>query len=272
MGDVGVGERVAIVTGGTYGIGRGITLTLAERGYRVVAFGLEARQLGSAAQIGIAGTRAALEARGLTADLLEADVSRVDDVQRVVDFAVSKYQRVDALVNNAGIHPTGTILDTSPETWDTAFRVNIGGMFLCARAVMPHMIGQGGGAIVNLGSGSGWGRAGLIAYASSKSAVYGFSAALARDHLHQHVRVNVVVPGGGPVTGMTEGRGDLAALAAQTVAGRNTTPEDVAHAVAYLLSDDALNVTGTILTVGCFLGQGGPAGSGASDRVHEFGR
>jgi NAD(P)-dependent dehydrogenase (short-subunit alcohol dehydrogenase family) len=71
---------------------------------------------------------------------------------------------------------------------------------------------------------------------------------------------------------MTEGRGDMAALAGQTVAGRNTTPEDVANAVAYLVSDEAVNVTGTVVTVGCFLGQGGPAGVGAAERVYEFGR
>lgn len=264
--------KVAIVSGGTYGIGRGITLVLAAQGYRVIAFGLNTRQVGSAAENGAHGTQAELDQRGLTADLLEADVSNATDVQRVADFAITRYGRIDGLVNNAGIHPTGTILETTEEMWDQTFSVNLKGMFLCARAVLPHMIAQGGGAIVNIGSGSGWGRAGLIAYSASKSGVFGFSTALARDHLRQRIRVNVVVPGGGPVTGMTEGRKDLDQFALETVAGRNTTPEDVAHAVAYLLSDGAVNVTSTVITVGCFLGQGGGTGPSASPSVYEFGK
>src|SRR3989442_628342 len=124
--------KVAIVTGGTYGIGRGITLKLAGKGYTVVAFGLDVRQIGSAAANGREGTRAELDRLGLAADLLEADVSRADDVRRVVEFTIGKYGRVDALVNNAGIHPSGTILETTEEVWGQAIDVNLKGMFLCA--------------------------------------------------------------------------------------------------------------------------------------------
>lgn len=264
--------KVAIVTGGTYGIGRGITLKLAGCGYQVVAFGLDARQVGSAAENGRAGTQAELDALGLTADLLEADVSRATDVQEVVDFAIGTYLRIDALVNNAGIHPSGTILDTSEEMWDRTIGVNLKGMFLCTKAVLPHMISQGGGAIVNIGSGSGWGRANLLAYCASKGGVFGLSAALALDHLLDRIRVNVVVPGGGVVSGMNEGKAFLASSGQQTVTGRNTFPEDIANTVAFLLSDEAAQVSGAIVTVGCFQGQGGglptrrPAEASASRR------
>src|SRR5947208_13330306 len=102
--------------------------------------------MGSAAENGRAGTIAALEAQGLKADLLEADVSRCDDVERVVEFAKTTYGHIDALVNNAAIHPSGTILTTTDEVWDRVLDVNLKGMFLCTRAVLPLLIAQGGGA------------------------------------------------------------------------------------------------------------------------------
>ena len=157
-------RKVAIVTGGTYGIGRAVTVTLAAKGYAVVAFGLDARQLGSAAESGTEGTRAALTDRGLSADLLQADVSKADDVQQVVDFTLDRYGRIDALINNAAVRPTGTILETTEETWDRVIDVNLGGLFLTTKAVLQHMICQGGGVIINVGSGSGWGKPNLLAY------------------------------------------------------------------------------------------------------------
>ena len=148
-------RKVAIVTGGTYGIGRAVTVCLAGQGYAVVAFGLDAPQIGSLAENGTKGTRAELEQQGLTADLLQADVSRAAEVQQVVDFTLGKYGRVDALINNAAIHPSGTLLETSEEVWDKVIDVNLKGMFLCTKAALPQMIRQGGGVIINVGSGSG---------------------------------------------------------------------------------------------------------------------
>src|SRR5438093_348087 len=156
--------KVAIVTGGTYGIGRGITLRLASEGHRVVAFGLDARQIGSAAENGREGTKSELERLGLNADLFEADVANEDEVVRVVEFALRKYGRVDALVNNAAIHPSGTILETTRQIWDQVIAVNLTGPFLCTKAVLPHMIEQGGGAIVNIASRASWGQPNLLAY------------------------------------------------------------------------------------------------------------
>src|SRR5579859_3505543 len=102
--------KVVIVTGGTYGIGRGITTELAQRGYQVVAFGLDSPQPFSQAAKGTAGTRNELTTLGLNADVLEADVSVSEDVDRVVRFTLEKYGRIDGLVNNAAIHALGTIL------------------------------------------------------------------------------------------------------------------------------------------------------------------
>ncbi len=250
--------KVVIVTGGTYGIGRGITLKLAERGWQVVAFGLDSRQMGSAAERGSEGTREELSARGLTADILEADVSDPADVKRVVDSTIERHGRIDGLVNNAAIHPSGTILDTTEEVWDRVLAVNLKGMFLTAQAVVPHMIAQGGGAIVNIASKASYGQPNLLAYSASKGGVLGMTFALAYDHLHEHVRVNAVVPSQ-VVTGMNEGQQQrLDRSARETVQDRNALPGDIANAIAFLLSDEAEMITGAVLNVNGFVNQGGP--------------
>ena len=257
-------KKTVIVTGGTFGIGAGITLGLARKGWQVVAFGLESAQVSSTARDGIPALRAELEREGLQADLLEADVSSAKDVGRVVAHVMERYGRVDGLVNNAAIGPLGTVLDTPEELWDRILAVNLKGVYLCAREVIPHMDRQGGGSIVNVGSGAGWGKPNMAAYAASKGAMVTLSAAMAYDHFHQHVRVNTVIPGGGGiVTGMSVGRvgGDPSKFghnAVGSAAGRPVVPQDMANAVAFLLSDEAATISGTVLDVGCFFHQGGP--------------
>jgi NAD(P)-dependent dehydrogenase (short-subunit alcohol dehydrogenase family) len=255
---------VVIVTGGTFGIGRAITLTLARRGHAVTAFGLETRQISSLAENAIPALRDEVAREGLAVDLLEADVSDARDVARVVDFALKTHGRIDALVSNAAIGPLGTILDTDENVWDRILAVNLKGAFLCSKAVLPHMIGQGGGRIVIVGSGAGWGKPNMAAYASSKGGLFALAASMAYDHFHDRIRVNTVIPGGGGiVSGMSLGRvhGDLDRLgqgAPGTAAGRVATGEDLAKAVAFLLSDDAETISGSVIDVGCFAHQGGP--------------
>ncbi|MGE8452964.1 MAG: SDR family NAD(P)-dependent oxidoreductase [Pseudomonadales bacterium] len=257
---------VAIVTGGTFGLGLSITVSLARRGYRVVAFGLATAQVSSTAS-GFDDVRHALTAAGLLdrVDVLEADVSSGEDVTRVVEHTIARYGRIDGLVNNAAIGPLGTVLSTEPEVAEKILAVNVMGVYLTCRAVIPYMANQGGGSIVNIGSGAGYGKPNMAIYAASKGAVHTLSTALAYDHFHDHVRVNVAIPGGGGiVSGMSVGRvgGDVSAFksrpVAGTVAGRPATGDDLANAVAFLLSDEAAAITGTVVDVGCFAGQGGP--------------
>ena len=256
--------RVVIVTGGTFGIGRAITLRLAELGHSVVAFGLEAPQISSTATAAIPGLASELRERGLHADLMEADVSNPADVAKVVEATLERHGRIDALVNNAAIGPLGTVLDTDEATFDRIMAVNLKGPYLCSRAVLPHMIRIGGGAIVNVGSGAGWGKPNMAAYSASKGGVFALSAAMAYDFLHHRIRVNTVVPGGGGiVTGMSLGRvgGDPARLgqgAPGTAAGRPATGDDIANAIAFLISPEAEAISGTVIDVGCFAHQGGP--------------
>lgn len=255
---------VTIVTGGTFGLGQAITVELARRGHRVVAFGLSTPQVSSTAQ-GTESLRAELDAAGLDADILDADVSCARDVERVVAHALQRHGRIDGLVNNAAIGPLGTVLDTDEALFERIVDVNLKGTYLMSRAVLPHMASQGGGSIVNIGSGAGWGKPNMAAYAASKGAIVALSAAMAYDHFHQRVRVNVAIPGGGGiVSGMSVGRvgGDVAAFTSRpvagTAAGRPATGRDLANAVAFLLSPEAETISGTVLDVGCFAHQGGP--------------
>ncbi len=246
---------VAIVSGGTYGIGRGITLVLARAGWNVVAFAPDARQVGSAAAGGVAGTSRALaeEDLGPRAVLLDADVTRRDDIARVVATALERHGRIDGLVNNAAIRPRATILETDEDTWRQTLEVNLTGPFLLTMAVLPTMVAAGRGAIVNLGSAAGWGRPGLAAYGASKGGVHGLSQSMAYDLQPHGIRVNTVIPGR-VNTGMIED----SFPAGEIPAGRfPVTPADVGAAVEYLLSERAAQVNGAVLNVGGHFMQAG---------------
>jgi NAD(P)-dependent dehydrogenase (short-subunit alcohol dehydrogenase family) len=256
--------RVTIVTGATFGLGRSIAIGLAKRGHPVVALGLEQRQISSIAEGGLAALNDEFKANGLDGVAIEADVSDSAQVASAVDVALKRHGRVDALVNNAAIGPLGTVLDTPEDAFDRIIAVNLKGPYLCARAVLPHMIAQGGGSIVNVGSGAGWGKPNMAVYAASKGGLHALSTALAYDHFHQHIRVNTIIPGGGGiVSGMSLGRvgGDpqkLGRTAPGTVAGRPASGEDLVGTVAFLLSKDAEAISGTVIDIGCFSHQGGP--------------
>ena len=255
---------VVIVTGGTFGLGQSITVELARRGHRVVAFGLAQPQVSSTAQ-GVQSLLSELEAAGCAADVLEADVSSAADVQRVVEHTMKRHGAIHGLVNNAAIGPLGTILDTDETLFDRIVSVNLKGTYLMSRAVLPHMRHAGGGSIVNIGSGAGWGKPNMAAYSASKGGIVALSMAMAYDHFHDQVRVNVAIPGGGGImSGMSVGRfgGDAAVFQSRpapgTAAGRPATGKDLANAVAFLLSDEAATISGTVIDVGCFAHQGGP--------------
>jgi len=257
---------VTIVTGGTFGLGQAIAVDLAERGHQVVAFGLHETQVSSIAR-GFEAVLGELETKGLShlVDVLDADVSDEDAVHRVIEHTLRKHGRIDGLVNNAAIGPLGTVLTTDATMFDRVLSVNVRGTYLCCRHVIPHMAKKGGGSIVNIGSGAGYGKPNMAAYASSKGAIQALTMAMAYDHFEDHIRVNLTIPGGGGiVSGMSVGRfnGDEAAFKSRniagTVAGRAVEGHDLANAVAFLLSDEAATITGTVIDVGCFSHQGGP--------------
>lgn len=256
--------HVAIVSGASFGIGKAIAFTLASRGFQVVAFAVDAPQPASLAANALQQLRDEAAAQNLAIEALEADVSVAADVQRVVQFAMERFGRVDALVNNAAIGPLGSVTDTDDALWERIVGINLRGPFLTCRAVIPHMKAQGGGAIVNIGSGAGWGKPNMAAYCASKGGLHALSSAMAYDHFRDKIRVNTVIPGGGGiVTGMSLGRanGDAQKAGSNgpgTAAGRHANPQDLANAVAFLLSPEAEAISGTVIDVGCFALQGGP--------------
>jgi NAD(P)-dependent dehydrogenase (short-subunit alcohol dehydrogenase family) len=259
-------KPVTIVTGGTFGLGASISIELAQRGHQVVAFGLKNAQVSSTAQ-GFELLEAAIQKNALQGqiDILEADVSVAADVQRVVDHTIARYGCIHGLVNNAAIGPLGTVLDTDEATFSRILNVNVTGVYLMCKAVIPHMAHRGGGSIVNVGSGAGWGKPNMAAYSASKGALFALSTAMAYDHFYDHVRINVALPGGGGiVSGMSVGRmgGDTALFKSKkvpgTVSGSPLTGEEFAKTIAFLLSDDARTISGTVIDVGCFSHQGGP--------------
>jgi NAD(P)-dependent dehydrogenase (short-subunit alcohol dehydrogenase family) len=240
-------RKVAIISGGTSGIGRAILMRLAEKGHHVVAFGIDPLQSEE--------TMAALGEKGLNAEILKADVSDNNDVMSVVNHAVSKYGAVHYLCNCAGIRPAGSILETDEQTWDSVMNVNLKGMFLLTKAAIPYMIQIGGGAIVNISSTSGFAGKNHFAYSVSKGAVLTFTRSLAIDYVEHNIRVNTIVPGF-IKTGMTQNWTSEAMhnIAQRSLLKRVGMPEDIAGAALFLLSDEAATITGTTVEVGTLPG------------------
>ena len=233
-------DKIAIVTGGGYGIGRGITRALTGSGWTVVIYDIDEERAQE--------TKRLVGESGGNCDVLQGDVTDWGRVQQGVAQVMDRYGRIDGLVNDAAMRYTGTILDITEEQWDRTVAVVMKGPFLMCKAVIPHMIEAGGGAIVNISSGDSYGRKGMIPYASAKGAINTLTLCLAADHLQDHIRVNAVLPGF-TVSGMTEhyGAERLASTGLRSVAGRPGQPEDVAHMVDFLLSDKASNLTGAIM-------------------------
>ncbi|MFZ5836392.1 MAG: SDR family NAD(P)-dependent oxidoreductase [Pseudomonadota bacterium] len=236
-------QRIVLITGGTYGIGRAASLGFAALGDRVYAFGLgEERTQGVMALAREAGH----EVIASTLDITDAK-----SIRMLIDDILAREGRIDVLVNNAAVRPTGTIESVTDEEWDLCFNVNIRGMYVTSKAVLPQMIARKRGVIINVASGAGKGRANLIAYGTSKSAIFGFTKNLAIDHAHQGIRVNTVVPGF-TESGMTEGMPEkaMAMGGKMSVAGRVNRPGEVAAAIIWLASDQASIVSGVTLEAG----------------------
>jgi NAD(P)-dependent dehydrogenase (short-subunit alcohol dehydrogenase family) len=250
--------KVALVTGAGsagpgWGNGRAIAVRFAEEGAQV--FGID-RGTGQ-----IAETIAKVAQAGGTLVTATCDVTRRDSVEAMVEQCIARFGRIDILVNNVGGSAKGGPIEMSEEVWDAQIDANLKSVFLTCKFVLPHMLEQGRGAIVNIASTSGirWSGSAQIAYAASKSGVIQFSRVLAVQHASQGIRVNSVVPGQ-LHTPMVEVRlaaqragGDVEALLGQRQS-RIPLPfmgdgRDTAAAALFLASDEARFVTGTELVV-----------------------
>ncbi|MEO8166056.1 MAG: 3-oxoacyl-ACP reductase family protein [Betaproteobacteria bacterium] len=249
-------SRVALVTGGSRGIGRAIVAMLASRGYRVM-FTYASRSSDAAA------VEAEVKAAGGEAISLRADVADAQAAINVVQSTLATFGRIDVLVNNAGTHLPGvTIADTAPEEWDRVLRVNLYGTFHMVQAVLPHMRARKSGNILNLSSNiTNRFPAQNCAYTVSKVGVEALTRILSKEEGRNGIRVNAIGPG--PIrTDMLEetmvklGPERADAFVKSVPLGRKGEPEEIAQAVAFLVSDAASYMTGQIV----FVNGGGPGG------------
>ena len=238
--------RNAVVTGAGGGIGTAIAQRLADEGAHVVV----CDAVEDLAHV----TTDAILASGASASTAVFDVSDPGAVKDFAERLLAERGHVDVLVNNAGINRRGPLLDLSDDDWHTTMAVNVDSMFHMCRAFLPAMVSAGHGAIVN--TGSQWGMypaPGHIAYNVLKAAVIAFSQNLARDYAPAGIRVNVVCPGE-ILTPMVESglaaKGiDVADLAAKVPFGRLGRPDEVAALVAFLASDEAAYMCGSVVEI-----------------------
>ena len=236
--------KTAVVTGGSRGLGRAVCLELAKGGANVVF--CYAGNEAAAKE-----TTAACEALGAKALAVQCNVAKADEVKALMDAAVKEFGRIDILVNNAGITRDGLLMMMKEEDFDAVIAANLKGTFLCMKAVSRIMMKQRYGRIVNLSSVVGLrGNAGQVNYAASKAGVVGMTKSLAKELASRGVTVNAVAPGF-IATDMTAAMTDAAkeATLASIPLQRLGAPEDVAHAVAFLASDEAAYITGQVLCV-----------------------
>jgi NAD(P)-dependent dehydrogenase (short-subunit alcohol dehydrogenase family) len=244
--------RVALITGGSLGIGLAAAKALGRAGAIVTICSSRQDHLNSASQ--------ELFASGVDVDAILADVARADQVDRLVDGVGRKHDGIDILVNAAGIQRYGTVVETDEETWDEVMAVNLKAMYLTSRRVIPEMRRRGGGSIVNVSSVQAFvAQRGAAAYVASKGGINALTRAMAVDHAHENIRVNAVCPGSVDTPmlrwGADQFRGDrssddlVAEWGRSHPIGRVGRPGEIADVIAFLAGPNSSFVTGADIKV-----------------------
>jgi NAD(P)-dependent dehydrogenase (short-subunit alcohol dehydrogenase family) len=241
--------KVAMVTGGASGIGRGISIRLAEMGAPVSVLDIDTKK-GDA-------TAAEIRSQGGEALYTKCDVRSAADCRHAVETAISKWGRIDILCNCAGIAIRKDVVDLTEEEWGRTLDVTLKGIYLLSHEVIPHMIRGGGGSIINIGS--GWSLKGgprAAAYCAAKGGAVNLTRAMAIDHGKHNIRVNCVCPGDvdtpmlrSECAQLGEDAHNFMQEAANRPLARVGTPEDIANTVLFLASPMSSWITGAALVV-----------------------
>lgn len=237
-------DKVAVVTGSSRGLGRAIAVKLAALGAKVVV-----NYLGN--KTGAEETLRLIQEAGGEAIVVQADVGRFDDARRLIQSALDRFGGLHILVNNAGTTRDTLLVRMSEEQWDTVIDTNLKGVFNCTKAAQRTMLKQRYGRIVTITSIAGLiGNAGQTNYTAAKAGQIGFTKALAKEVGSRNITVNAIAPGYFPTDLSATIPPDMLAKAMEiTPLGRPGSPEDIANAVAFLVSDEANYITGQVLAV-----------------------
>jgi len=237
--------KVAIVTGAGHGIGKEIAFSLARNGAEVVVTDVTDAIYEVGKQI---------EALGSKAMPMKCDVTDFDQAQQIEEKVINKYERIDILINNAGIYPTKSFLEMTGDEWNKVLRVNLNGVFHCSKAVLPKMVKQNYGKIVNIASiaGAVVAFANLVHYSASKAAIAGFTKSLALEVAKYGINVNAVAPGPIDVGEISPNSEYFEQTVRAIPVGRMGRPIDVANLVLFLVSDESDFITGQ-----CIISDGG---------------
>ena len=244
MPGIDLSGSVALVTGASRGIGAVIARRLAEAGVKVGVNYLSSPE--SAEEV-----VSSIISAGGEALLVEGDVAQEEPAKSTIQQVVSHWGRIDILVNNAGINRDRLLLRMNTDDWDQVIQVDLRGAFLCTRFVMPHLIKQRSGRIVNISSVVGIsGNPGQANYAAAKAGLIGFTKSVAREVAARNVTVNALAPGY-IATGMVEKLSEAARekILSRIPMGRFGVAEDVSEAVVFLCSNGASYITGEVLTI-----------------------
>jgi 2-hydroxycyclohexanecarboxyl-CoA dehydrogenase len=241
--------KTALVTGGGQGIGRAIAVALAREGAQVAVLDV----LGERAE----AVRREIEALGVKGLALTADLRKRADVERAIAEIIAQWGQLDVVVNNAGWDRMQPFLESDEETWDKIIGINFKGALYVLKAALPHMVARGGGRVVSIASDAGRvGSSNEAVYAGTKGALIAFSKTLARELARHAITVNVVCPGI-TETALLQGLREespknakvIEAIGRAIPLGRTGQPEDIAAAVAFLVSPEANYITGQTLSV-----------------------
>jgi 3-oxoacyl-[acyl-carrier protein] reductase len=237
-------NRVAVVTGGSRGIGRAVAMELAKRGAAVVVNYNKSPE--SAEQV-----VALIQTLGGRAAAFQADVSLFDQAAGLIKFAVDTFGDLQILINNAGITRDTLVMMMSEDDWDAVVDNNLKSTFNCSKAAVKHMMRRRYGRIINMASIAGqMGNAGQTNYSASKAGQIGFTKALAREVASRNITVNAVAPGFVDTEILNSIPAEMMEAAMKLIPlGRKGQPEEIAYAVAFLASDQAAYITGQVLGV-----------------------